>query len=692
MSGIQDWSSTPADNDDAPPVGAPENHDRTDVNDIAREMMSSVRADWDGTATGGGEWRNPVEAFTVSQVSGTQISIIGVDATAFFVAGRKVWIDQGTDAYAFVASSSFGGGNTTVNLENFDSAGSGAVTADIATINFHNSFGGGRGIGTGAFEDAGGSLFTIPTALTAAAINTAITTAQSEGKIVLLDDSEYIIESPGIVLKTGVSIWGRGMRGSTSLKQDYNGYVITSAGSLSNITLRDFSINGSRSGKTAGGGIALGASDQGILIENVLVADAYEYGVSALSPASDKIGLTMRNVDVDISGDDGFHIADPSNRRTRDTYDGLTVFKHGQNASNSSGVFIEGIAHLSGVHVRLESTIDNYGIKMEFPGVAGSPAGSRRCTLTGFHVEGGGAGQVGLWVGSNNSAVSNGVVKLTGSTAIPLSIDGRGSSPESAEGNIVSNVQLIGGQRCTIIGDAPSSELLGCRFIDQTGNQLEVSANDTLVKDCSFVTSSGTIGVVVTGSADDVDILGCTFRDQSSYGVQVDAASSDTRIHGNTFRDIGISDINDSGTDTVVRGNSPREVSRYIVVQAEHLSFGSSIYDIPEWSDLGYPPVGANGSERYRIDLSMLITFNSSTNVTVAIHSGALGTNGDPVIASWTAAIGASTFNARFSPFLYAPGSDHTLTVSIDTDTSNTDLVAATELNGYALEVTYVDG
>jgi O-glycosyl hydrolase len=48
---VSDWSTTPADNNSAPPNGAPEGMAPSSVNDIMRKMMADIRTFYDGANT-----------------------------------------------------------------------------------------------------------------------------------------------------------------------------------------------------------------------------------------------------------------------------------------------------------------------------------------------------------------------------------------------------------------------------------------------------------------------------------------------------------------------------------------------------------------------------------------------------------------------------------------------------------------
>jgi hypothetical protein len=89
------------------------------VNNSARQMMADVRAWYEEPS-----WVD--YGYTVAYASGTSFTVTGADATAQFVAGRRVKLVGGTTVYGVVASSSFST-NTTVNV----TLDSGTVPADL---------------------------------------------------------------------------------------------------------------------------------------------------------------------------------------------------------------------------------------------------------------------------------------------------------------------------------------------------------------------------------------------------------------------------------------------------------------------------------------------------------------------------------------------------------------------------------
>ena len=122
MSKIYTWSTTAASNNSARPNGGPEGMPPRGVNNSAREMMASIRDEWNdkewfqlGTGTG---------TDTVTRASTTSVTI-GADVTTTYHVGRRVKIygaNTGT-IYGKIATSSYSSPNTTL-----------AFTLDSGTI------------------------------------------------------------------------------------------------------------------------------------------------------------------------------------------------------------------------------------------------------------------------------------------------------------------------------------------------------------------------------------------------------------------------------------------------------------------------------------------------------------------------------------------------------------------------------
>lgn len=100
MSGIESWSTTPANNNQSPPFGWPAGILPSQVEPIGRQMMTSLAA-WYQAA----EWIN--YNFTPTYVSATQFTLPG-NVTPTFHVGRRVQATDGsTSVYGTITVSAF---------------------------------------------------------------------------------------------------------------------------------------------------------------------------------------------------------------------------------------------------------------------------------------------------------------------------------------------------------------------------------------------------------------------------------------------------------------------------------------------------------------------------------------------------------------------------------------------------------
>lgn len=110
MADIKAWSSTAANNDDAPPDGFPENMAPSNVNNAARETMAAVRR-WYEDA----EWRDFGD--TCTYASATTFTISG-DLTDRYVANRRIRAVGSTTGtiYGTITESAYSDPTTTVTV------------------------------------------------------------------------------------------------------------------------------------------------------------------------------------------------------------------------------------------------------------------------------------------------------------------------------------------------------------------------------------------------------------------------------------------------------------------------------------------------------------------------------------------------------------------------------------------------
>lgn len=139
MSNVEKWSTTAASNNDAPPDGAPEGMNKSDVNDTMRELMAAIRLWYDDP-----EFLDLMDAYTVSRDSATEVRIAAVNVVSYFNTDRRIRLSGGVPKAGAVAAAVFSSPDTivTVDLDNNDTV---PVGTDTILLHAHKS------LGTGAF-------------------------------------------------------------------------------------------------------------------------------------------------------------------------------------------------------------------------------------------------------------------------------------------------------------------------------------------------------------------------------------------------------------------------------------------------------------------------------------------------------------------------------------------------------------
>jgi hypothetical protein len=109
MSALSTWSTTPANNNDTAPNGAPEGMAPSGVNDTIREIMARIR-----------EWYEDAQwidlGLTHVRVSSSQFTIAGNYSTVYTVGRRVRMMNAGTAAYGTVSAVSYVAPDTTVTI------------------------------------------------------------------------------------------------------------------------------------------------------------------------------------------------------------------------------------------------------------------------------------------------------------------------------------------------------------------------------------------------------------------------------------------------------------------------------------------------------------------------------------------------------------------------------------------------
>lgn len=112
MSAISTWSTTPANNNDTAPNGAPEGMAPSGVNDTIREIMARVR-----------EWYEDAQwidlGLTHTKTTGGAFTIAG-NYTALYSVGRRVRMSGSSTSYGTISVSTYAAPDTTVEIAEFN--------------------------------------------------------------------------------------------------------------------------------------------------------------------------------------------------------------------------------------------------------------------------------------------------------------------------------------------------------------------------------------------------------------------------------------------------------------------------------------------------------------------------------------------------------------------------------------------
>lgn len=112
MSAISTWSTTPANNNNSSPDGAPEGMAPSGVNDTIRELMARIR-----------EWYEDAQwidlGLTPTRTTGGAFTIAG-NYVALYSVGRRVKMMGSSTAYGTISGSSYAAPDTTVTIAEFN--------------------------------------------------------------------------------------------------------------------------------------------------------------------------------------------------------------------------------------------------------------------------------------------------------------------------------------------------------------------------------------------------------------------------------------------------------------------------------------------------------------------------------------------------------------------------------------------
>lgn len=728
---VEDYFAIPAENDAAPPVGAPPNHDRDESNNIVREAMAAIRQQADSP-----DWFNAVKPFTVSHDSSTIVRVAGVDARALFPDGIKVRVRSvaSGQSWAFVASTAYAASDTTITLAAFD--GGGSVPTDCNGIDrFWLGGDDEHSIKGAAYQDNVDNEFEVPAALTAAAINDAIVAAAAAGKIVLLQQGTYIIETP-ILLIDDTSLWGRGSeRTLLQAANNLDDNMLEMAASVQNVQVRDIAVNGNKANQSTGAGIRGLGNNKNIELSNVHLIDIH--GIAIAFDATTGGGgdayedLWLDVIHIVTPGSHGVLIEDTKGLNTGVVLFDVRVDNPGVGGAanlSANGIQVDGIASASHLNITMNQAGANtgYGLRAEQADVTGVPsAGMREGVVSNFEIEGTSSNVGGLLVGGQRCTFVGGYVKMTGASAIPLKVDGRGAVPEDASRNNIVGCSFEDGLRCEITADASHTLLSGCRFELQSDANLRIDGDDAMLTGCRFadagaqgillrpgaaspvvtgcfIENAGTNGIEVQSGVTAGYVGGCRISNPGGDGIEVRSGAADTVllnnhivdatadsievqtgalrtvVDGNRCDNSGAQNIDDQANTTTLLGfNTPYEGVTFIE-GVEQLSFGSAEIALTGMANIAFP-YGADGTRKYKV--TCFVTHAQVGGQT--FHRMRRGTSGSPLSnAQIYGFFGATVTDRRevqYGELEMVPLAGEMLTISVDSTVTNSSIYANNE-------------
>lgn len=651
MSDYEDWSTVAASNVDAPPDGAPERHDRDKVNDIFREQFAAHARFWRAP-----DWKNVVKDYAVSQASATQVTIAAFNATALFTVGTKVRIRSAASgtAYAFVSAVSFSSPDTLVTVSDFDAGGLSAVPADANGIDayFLTAGAAGHGLGKSAFGAYEIDAFEIPAGTTTAAIQAAITAAESAGRIVLLDAESYEITAP-LVVNGPVRIWGRGINVTTlTATNNLDDDIFSLPDDASDIEIAHMTIDHDRANQAAGSCIHAQDNVKRVWLHHLQLLNAFlrsiNFDATSTSPGTQRYeDIRIEHVIAVSSGASMISISDPNDGNVGISIRDCHLINPGLTFAVAKYACIDLATAATVANVELElaaaSVPDACGIHLRPVSSGGSPDGGSYCQITNFRVTGPPSNARGVLARGRHCQIANGTVALTGAAAVPIDISGLGATPDEAGEIKLMNLELSGGAQNSVSATALRCEFHGCTFRDQTSNALTIDGDDTLVIGC-LIEGAGGIGIAVRNGANDCQIKGNVLRDVAGVGIHVQSGASRTTVSGNSFDNVTGAVITDEGTSTKLGENIPDD-DVVFVAGASQLNIGNTLTALTGMEGVAFPRGGANGVRRYEIE-AYAVFGNGSAAADFAIR---VGTNGDVTDSAVSTVTGdASTTGAQF--------------------------------------------
>lgn len=305
---------------------------------------------------------------------------------------------------------------------------------------------------------------------------------------------------------------------------------VISLSSVSNVTVRNVTIDGNRTNQTGGSnvhGIRIATADN-VLIDGVTVKNAFFYGIGLEDGALTDI--TLDNINLENIGSDGIDIKNIGDLNSNIKLSNISVRNWAISGTGDVAIDCRGPCQLSNITAVGPGSNSAMGIRFrqgELGDVNG--LGAHDSTLNGFYVDMGTATSgTGLYAAARTLSITGGRIK-GGNLGLYLLDSAIGVDNVRVSGCISDGVTLLAGGSGL---DADENVIVNVRSETNGGNGFSIEA-------------------------DQCQLIGCFGRANTGKGIEIKSTSDFCNVIGGMFTGNTAANILDSGTNsrfTSVRG------------------------------------------------------------------------------------------------------------------------------------------
>jgi hypothetical protein len=304
----------------------------------------------------------------------------------------------------------------------------------------------------------------------------------------------------GLLLASNVHLVGSGKVTTTIKLLDSSNQHTIRMVSVSNVSIRDLTVDANRSGQSNGvHGIRLESASH-VLIENVEVKECRHYGIGA--QAGTMTHIKFLNLDIHDVGGDGIDFKNPNDDNLDIQIANVSVRQWGLITAAQKGIDIRGPANLANICIS-EPPDDGIGVHFNAGELLeANGLGGHRSSMTGFDIRMGSAATgYGVRVGARDVAISNGYINggLIGVRILDHGCKATGVTVEEVS-NDGWNLDILSGD------EGNEAVLIGCKAINCTDSGFVIETDDNNLIGCQsidnddgFVFVAGAVGNRIIG-------------------------------------------------------------------------------------------------------------------------------------------------------------------------------------------------